>query len=133
MVLISPNGLLPRPAVRRLRLAIDGVADTRHREPLGCLAPKGVLVFYSGISGKPFVAPRPALHLPRHRNPRISGSSTGSTRQRPKDHRNVRPPRAAGRVRLDRRAGRRHFPFAQIAEAVAVAQKKRGKALLMPG
>jgi NADPH:quinone reductase-like Zn-dependent oxidoreductase len=25
------------------------------------------------------------------------------------------------------------FPFSQIAEAVAVAQKKRGKALLMPG
>src|SRR5216684_6442777 len=44
-----------------IALAVDGVGDTATTNLLGCLAEKGVLVFYSSVSGKPFVGP--ATHL----------------------------------------------------------------------
>jgi NADPH:quinone reductase-like Zn-dependent oxidoreductase len=44
-----------------IALAIDGVGDTSTMNLLGCLAEKGVLVFYSAISGKPFVGPAQLL------------------------------------------------------------------------
>src|SRR5882762_9718270 len=42
-------------------LAVDGVGDTSTTNLLGCLAERGVHVFYSMISGKPSVVP--ATHL----------------------------------------------------------------------
>src|SRR6478752_5443682 len=44
-----------------IALAVDGVADTSTMNLLGCLTAKGVLVFYSAISGKPFVGPAQAF------------------------------------------------------------------------
>ena len=41
-----------------IALAVDGVGDTSTTNLLGCLAAKGVHVFYSTISGKPSVDPR---------------------------------------------------------------------------
>src|ERR1700687_3268119 len=42
-------------------LAVDGVGDTATTNLLGCLAEKGVHVFYSTISGKPSVVPATQL------------------------------------------------------------------------
>src|ERR1700736_5026497 len=42
-------------------LAVDGVGDTSTTNLLGCLAEKGVHVFYSAISGKPSVVPATPL------------------------------------------------------------------------
>lgn len=116
-----------------IALAIDGVSDTATANLLACLAPKGVLVFYSGISGKPFVcSPQPFIY----RDVAIRGfwlvnwfnEATPEKVAAMYDH--LAPLVASGSISAPV-AG--IFPFSQIAEAIAVAQKKRGKALLMPG
>src|SRR6202521_6301553 len=61
VVLVDGPDLAKRVAAETggapIALAVDAVADTATMNLLGCLAPKGVLVFYSAISGKPFVGP----------------------------------------------------------------------------
>src|ERR1700686_1623713 len=61
VVLVDGPDLAKRVAAETggapIALAIDGVGDTSTTNLLGCLAEKGVLVFYSAISGKPFVGP----------------------------------------------------------------------------
>jgi NADPH:quinone reductase-like Zn-dependent oxidoreductase len=116
-----------------IALAIDGVSDTATANLLACLAPKGVLVFYSGISGKPFVcAPHPFIF----RDVAIRGFwlvnwfNEATPEQVAAMYDRLAPLVASGAIRAPV-AGT--FPFSQIAEAVAVAQKNRGKALLMPG
>src|SRR6202171_3038128 len=44
-----------------IALAVDGVGDTSTTNLLGCLAEKGVQVFYSAMSGKPSVVPATQL------------------------------------------------------------------------
>lgn len=44
-----------------IHLAIDMVGDVATTNLMGCLAPEGVLVFYSAMSGKPFVGPAPLM------------------------------------------------------------------------
>ena len=65
VVLVDGPDLAKRVAVEtgnaRIALAVDGVADTSTMNLLGCLAETGLLVFYSAISGKPFVGA--AQHL----------------------------------------------------------------------
>src|SRR3979411_2132485 len=61
VVLVDGPDLGKRVAVETgkapIALAVDGVADTSTMNLLGCLAEKGVLVFYSSVSGKPSIVP----------------------------------------------------------------------------
>src|SRR3979490_663724 len=65
VVLVDGPDLAKRVAAETgkapIALAVDGVGDTSTMNLLGCLAEKGVLVFYSSVSGKPFVGPAPYL------------------------------------------------------------------------
>src|SRR5882757_4569572 len=65
VVLVDGPDLAKRVAAETgnaaIALAVDGVADTSTTGLLGCLADKGVHVFYSAISGKPLVAPAQPL------------------------------------------------------------------------
>jgi NADPH:quinone reductase-like Zn-dependent oxidoreductase len=100
---------------------------------LGCLAAKGVLVFYSAISGKPFVGPALPLifndvsmrgfWLANWFNTATSDKITAM-------YDRLTPLVASGAISSPV-AGT--FSFGQIAEAVAVASKNRGKALFTPG
>jgi len=90
-------------------------------------------VFYSTISGKPSVVP--ATHLIFH-DISMRGfwlAKLRREREARSDHRDVRSSCAAGRVGCDQRADCGTYSFAEIAEAVAVASKKRGKALFTVG
>ena len=93
VVLVDGPDLAKRVATEtggaQISLAIDGVADTATANLIGCLAPKGTLVFYSAISGKPFIRSGAALHLPRHRNPRLLARQLVQQRKRRPDHRDV--------------------------------------------
>ncbi len=116
-----------------IALAIDGVADTATMNLLGCLAAKGVLVFYSAISGKPFVGPaQPFIFrdvsmrgfwLGNWFNAATSDKITAMYDQ-------LAPLVASGAINAPV-AGT--YSFAQIGEAVAVASKNRGKALFTLG
>ncbi|WP_024576065.1 MULTISPECIES: zinc-dependent alcohol dehydrogenase family protein [unclassified Afipia] len=61
VVLVDGPDLAKRVAAETgkapIPLAIDMVADTSTANLMNCLAPDGVLVFYSAMSGKPFVGP----------------------------------------------------------------------------
>src|SRR6202023_1695543 len=65
VVLVDGPDLAKRVAVETgkasIALAVDGVGDTSTTNLLGCLAEKGVHVFYSTISGKPSVVPAAQL------------------------------------------------------------------------
>jgi NADPH:quinone reductase-like Zn-dependent oxidoreductase len=116
-----------------IALAVDGVADISTMNLLGCLAAKGVLVFYSAISGKPFVGPAQPLI---YRDVSMRGfwlanwfdAATSDKITAMYDR--LTPLVASGAISSPV-AGT--FSFGQIAEAVAVASKKRGKALFTPG
>jgi NADPH:quinone reductase-like Zn-dependent oxidoreductase len=116
-----------------IALAIDGVADTSTMNLLGCLAEKGVLVFYSAISGKPFVGPAPSLIF---RDISIRGFWLANwfKNARPDQitqmYERLAPLVGSGAISSPI-AGT--YRFAEIAEAVAVASKNRGKALFTPG
>ncbi|WP_027582980.1 zinc-dependent alcohol dehydrogenase family protein [Bradyrhizobium sp. Ai1a-2] len=115
-----------------IALAIDGVADTATMNLITCLAPKGILVFYSAISGKPFVGPAQPFIF---RDIAIRGfwlanwfnSATAEHVTAMYDH--LAPLVASGAISAPV-AGT--YRFSQIPEAVAVAQKNRGKALFTP-
>jgi NADPH:quinone reductase-like Zn-dependent oxidoreductase len=58
VVLVDGPGLAKRVAAEtggaRVELALDVVGGTSTLNLMNCLAPKGVLVVYSGMSGQPF-------------------------------------------------------------------------------
>ena len=114
-------------------LAVDGVGDTSTTNLLGCLAEKGVHVFYSAISGKPSVVPATQLI---YRDISMRGFWL------PNWFKNAEPdqiaemydrlaPLVVSRAISAPIAGT--YRFAEIAEAVAVASKNRGKVLLTVG
>jgi NADPH:quinone reductase-like Zn-dependent oxidoreductase len=116
-----------------IALAVDGVADISSTGLLGCLADKGVHVFYSAISGKPLVAPAQPLIF---RDVSIRGFwlanwfKTATPDKITEMYDRLTPLVASGAISSPV-AGT--YSFGQIAEAVAVASKNRGKALFTPG
>src|SRR6266481_1877278 len=114
-------------------LTVDGVGDTSTANLLGCLAEKAVHVFYSTISGKPSIVP--ATHF-IFRDISMRGfwlanwfnSATPDQITRMYDR--LTPLVASGAISAPI-AGT--YRFSQVAEAVAVASKKRGKALFTVG
>src|SRR6266849_656000 len=116
-----------------IALAVDGVGDTATTNLLGCLSEKGVHVFYSTISGKPSVVP--ATHF-IFRNISMRGfwlvnwfnSATPDEITRMYDR--LTPLVASGAISAPI-AGT--YRFSEIAEAVAVASKNRGKVLFTVG
>jgi NADPH:quinone reductase-like Zn-dependent oxidoreductase len=137
VVLVDGPDLAKRVAAEtggaRIALAIDGVSDTATANLLGCLAEKGMLVFYSAISGKPFVGDARALIF---RDISIRGFwlvhwfKTATPDQITAMYDRLTPLVASGAISSPI-AGT--YKFSQIAEAVAVASNKRGKALFVPG
>ena len=116
-----------------IALAVDGVADTSTTNLLGCLADKGVHVFYSAISGKPLIAPAQPLIF---RDISIRGFwlanwfKTATPNKITEMYERLTPLVASGAISSPI-AGT--YSFGQIAEAVAVASKNRGKVLFTPG
>ena len=116
-----------------IALAIDGVADTATTGLLGCLTDKGVHVFYSAMSRKPLVAAAQPLIF---RDISIRGFwlanwfKTATPDQITEMYDRLTPLVASGAISSPI-AGT--YNFGQIAEAVAVASKSRGKVLFTPG
>lgn len=137
VVLVDGPDLAKRVAAETgkapIALAVDGVADTSTTGLLACLADKGVHVFYSAISGKPLVAPAQPLIF---RDVSIRGFwlanwfNTATPDKITEMYDRLVPLVASGAISAPV-AGTYHF--GQIAEAVAVASKNRGKALFTPG
>jgi NADPH:quinone reductase-like Zn-dependent oxidoreductase len=137
VVLVDGPDLAKRVAAETgkapIALAVDGVADTSTAGLLGCLADKGVHVFYSAISGKPLVAPAQPLIF---RDVSIRGFwlanwfKTATPDKITEMYDRLTPLVASGAISSPV-AGT--YSFGQIAEAVAVASKNRGKALFTPG
>jgi NADPH:quinone reductase-like Zn-dependent oxidoreductase len=100
---------------------------------LGCLGEKGLLVFYSSISGKPFVGPAPYLIF---RDISIRGFwlanwfKSAKPDQITQMYDRLAPLVGSGAIATPI-AGT--YRFAELAEAVAVASKNRGKALFTAG
>jgi NADPH:quinone reductase-like Zn-dependent oxidoreductase len=116
-----------------IALAVDGVGDTSTTNLLGCLAEKAVHVFYSMISGKPPIVP--ATHL-IFRDISMRGFWLANWFRDAKPHQitemydRLTPLVASGAISAPI-AGT--YSFAEIAEAVTVASKNRGKALFTIG
>jgi NADPH:quinone reductase-like Zn-dependent oxidoreductase len=133
VVLVDGPDLAKRVAAETgkapIALAVDGVGDTSTTNLLGCLAEKGVQVFYSTISGKPSVVP--ATHF-IFRDISMRGFWLANWFESAKPDQitgmydRLAPLVASGAINAPI-AGT--YSFAEIAEAVAVASKKRGKAL----
>jgi NADPH:quinone reductase-like Zn-dependent oxidoreductase len=117
----------------RIALAVDGVGDTSTMNLMSCLADGGVHVFYSSISGKPFVAAGPQLIF---RDISIRGFWLATWYKHATAEKitamydRLTPLVVSGAISAPV-AGT--YRFADIAQAVAVASKNRGKALLTPG
>jgi len=137
VVLVDGPDLAKRVAAETgkapIALAVDGVADTSTTNLLGCLADKGVHVFYSAISGKPLIAPAQPLIF---RDISIRGFwlanwfKTATPNKITEMYARLTPLVASGAISSPI-AGT--YSFGQIAEAVAVASKNRGKVLFTPG
>jgi NADPH:quinone reductase-like Zn-dependent oxidoreductase len=116
-----------------IALAIDGVGDSATTNLLGCLGDKGVHVFYSTISGKPSVVPATLLIF-RDISMRGFWLAHWFNRAKPEEitemYDRLTPLVASGAISSPI-AGT--YRFAEIAEAVTVAAKNRGKALLTAG
>ena len=116
-----------------IALAVDGVGDTSTTNLLGCLGEKAVHVFYSMMSGKPPIVPATQLIF---RDISMRGFWLANWFRDAKPHRitemydRLTPLVASGAISAPI-AGT--YSFAEIAEAVAVASKNRGKALLTVG
>jgi NADPH:quinone reductase-like Zn-dependent oxidoreductase len=137
VVLVDGPDLAKRVAVEtgnaRIALAVDGVADTSTMNLLGCLAEKGLLVFYSAISGKPFVGAAPHLifsDISMRGFWLANWFKTATPDQITRMYDRLTPLVASGAISTPI-AGT--YRFAEIAEAVAVASKNRGKVLLTVG
>jgi NADPH:quinone reductase-like Zn-dependent oxidoreductase len=137
VVLIDGPDLAKRVAAETgnapIALAADGVGDTSTTNLLGCLAEQGVHVFYSAMSGKPSVVPATQLIF---RDISIRGFwlanwfKTAKPDQITEMYDRLTPLVASGAISAPI-AG--IYRFADIAEAVAVASKNRGKVLLTAG
>jgi NADPH:quinone reductase-like Zn-dependent oxidoreductase len=137
VVLVDGPDLNKRVAVETgkapISLTIDGVGDTATGNLLGCLAEGGVHVFYSAISGKPFSTTGSQLIF---RDLSIRGFwlpnwfKTATADQITAMYDHLTPLVASGAISAPV-AGT--FSFDQYAQAVAVASRNRGKALLTPG
>jgi len=116
-----------------IALAVDGVGDTSTTNLLGCLGEKAVHVFYSMMSGKPPIVPATQLIF---RDISMRGFWLANWFRDAKPHQitemydRLTPLVASGAISAPI-AGT--YSFAEIAEAVAVASKNRGKALLTVG
>ena len=137
VVLVDGPDLGKRVAVEtggaRMALAVDGVGDTATMNLMSCLADGAVHVFYSSISGKPFVAAGPQLIF-RDISVRGFWLATWFKRATPEKitamYDRLAPLVASGAISVPV-AGT--YRFADIEQAVAVAAKNRGKALLTAG
>jgi NADPH:quinone reductase-like Zn-dependent oxidoreductase len=137
VVLVDGPDLAKRVAAETdkapIALAVDGVADTSTANLIGCLTDKGVLVFYSAISGKPFTGPAQPLIF---RDISLRGFwlanwfNSAKPDQITEMYDRLAPLVASGAIRAPV-AGT--YRFAEIGEAVAVAAKNRGKALFRAG
>ena len=137
VVLVDGPDLAKRVAAETgkapIALAVDGVGDTSTTNLLGCLAEKAVHVFYSTISGKPSIVP--ATHF-IFRDISMRGFWLANWFKHAKPHQitemydRLTPLVASGAISAPI-AGT--YSFAEIAEAVAVASKNRGKALFTVG
>jgi NADPH:quinone reductase-like Zn-dependent oxidoreductase len=137
VVLVDGPDLAKRVAIETgnapIALAVDGVGDTATTNLLGCLAEKAVHVFYSTISGKPSVVP--ATHF-IFRDISMRGFwlanwfKTARPDQITQMYDRLTPLVASGAISAPI-AGT--YRFAEVAEAVAVASKNRGKVLLTVG
>jgi NADPH:quinone reductase-like Zn-dependent oxidoreductase len=137
VVLVDGPDLAKRVAAETgnapIALAVDGVGDTSTTNLLACLSEMGVHVFYSTISGKPSIVP--ATQLIFH-DISVRGFwlatwfKTATPDKITKMYDRLTPLVASGAISTPI-AGT--YSFAQFAEAVAVASKKRGKALFRPG
>ena len=137
IVLVDGPDLAKRVAAETgkapIALAVDGVADVSSAGLLACLTDKGVHVFYSAITGKPLVAPAQPLIF---RDVSIRGFwlanwfKTATPDKITEMYDRLTPLVASGAISSPV-AGT--YKFGQIAEAVAVASKNRGKALFVPG
>ena len=137
VVLIDGPDLAKRVAAETgkapIALAVDGVGDTSTTNLLGCLAEKAVHVFYSTISGKPSIVP--ATHF-IFRDISMRGFWLANWFENAKPDQitdmydRLAPLVASGAISAPI-AGT--YRFAEIAEAVAVASKNRGKALFTVG
>jgi NADPH:quinone reductase-like Zn-dependent oxidoreductase len=137
VVLVDGSDLAERVAAETgkvpIALAVDGVGDTSTANLLGCLAEKGVHVFYSMISGKPPVVP-PRQLIYHDISMRGFWLANWFDRAKPEEitamYDQVTPLVASGAISAPI-AGT--YRFADVAEAVAVASKNRGKALFTVG
>jgi NADPH:quinone reductase-like Zn-dependent oxidoreductase len=137
VVLVDGPDLAKRVAAETgkapIALAVDGVGDTSTTNLLGCLAKKGVHVFYSTISGKPSVVPAAQLIF---RDISIRGFWLANWFDIAKPdeitemYDRLTPLVASGAIHAPI-AGT--YRFADLAEAVDVASKNRGKALFTVG
>src|SRR5713101_7852853 len=137
VVLVDGPDLAKRVAAETgkapIALAVDGVGDTSTTNLLGCLAEKGVHVFYSTISGKPSIVP--ATHfIFRDISMRGFWLANWFNSARPDQitemYDRLTPLVASGAISAPI-AGT--YRFSEIAEAVAAASKNRGKALFTVG
>src|SRR6202048_254366 len=137
VVLVDGPDLAKRVAAETgkapIALAVDGVGDTSTANLLGCLAEKGVHVFYSTISGKPSVVPATQFIF-RDISMRGFWLANWFNNAKPDQitemYDRLAPLVASGAISTPV-AGT--YRFSEIAEAVAVAAKNRGKALLTAG
>jgi NADPH:quinone reductase-like Zn-dependent oxidoreductase len=137
VVLVDGPDLAKRVAAETgnaaIALAVDGVGDTSTTNLLGCLAEKGVQVFYSAMSGKPSAVPATQL-IYRDLSMRGFWLANWFRDAKPDEitemYDRLAPLVASGAISAPI-AGT--YRFAEIAEAVAVASKNRGKVLLTAG
>jgi NADPH:quinone reductase-like Zn-dependent oxidoreductase len=137
VVLVDGPDLAKRVAAETgnapIALAVDGVADTSTTGLLDCLTDKGVHVFYSAMSRKPLIAAAQPLIF---RDISIRGFwlanwfKTATPDRITEMYDRLTPLVASGAISSPI-AGT--YGFGQIAEAVAVASKSRGKVLFTPG
>jgi NADPH:quinone reductase-like Zn-dependent oxidoreductase len=137
VVLVDGPDLAKRVAAETgnapIALAIDGVGDTSTTNLIACLSEMGVHVSYSAISGKPSIVPATQLifHDISMRGFWLATwFKTATPAKITKMYDRLAPLVASGAISTPI-AGT--YSFAQFAEAVAVASKKRGKALFRPG
>jgi NADPH:quinone reductase-like Zn-dependent oxidoreductase len=137
VVLVDGPDLAKRVAAETgkapIALAVDGVGDTSTTNLLGCLADKGVHVFYSMMSGKSSDVP---VRQFIYRDLSMRGFWLANWFRDAKSdeitemYDRLTPLVASGAISAPI-AGT--YRFADIAEAVAVASRSRGKVLLTAG
>jgi NADPH:quinone reductase-like Zn-dependent oxidoreductase len=137
VVLVDGPDLAKRVAAETgkapIALAVDGVGDIATANLLDCLTDKGVQVLYSRMSGKPSVVPATQFIF-RDISMRGFWLANWFNRAKPEQitqmYDRLAPLVASGAISTPV-AGT--YRFSEIAEAVAVASKNRGKALFTPG